>query len=60
MFCIGHFVFKHTFNGTVPVCVLNCYRAASRAMTESLPTVKIFRPVNGFVGGGFSQYEKLF
>jgi hypothetical protein len=51
---------KATFGGTVPVFVLNCYRAAWPVVTESLPTGKIFRPVNGFVGGGFSRNEKVF
>jgi hypothetical protein len=41
------------------VFVLNCYRAAWPVVTESLLTGKIFRPVNGLVGGGFSRYEKL-
>jgi hypothetical protein len=56
----GHSLFEVTLNCTVSVCVSYCYRLGSPVVTERLPTVTFFWPVNIFIGRGSSRYEKLF
>ena len=57
-FC--HFLFEVTLNCTVSVCASYCYRFASPVMTERLPTVTFFWPVNIFLDRGSLRYGKLF
>jgi hypothetical protein len=53
-FC--QFVFEVTLNCTVSVCASYCYRVAFPVVTERLPTINFFWPINISIDRGSLRY----